>query len=553
MAAMTPEQIKKTFARARAAQEAGKFDDAVKGYHRILKARPDLAEVHFNLGVIFTKQGRAAEASSAFEQALKAKPLEPAIWLEYLRLASLHPRVENLRTLLKRAAGVKGLGANLTYFQALAAEDPAQSESLLRDAFKSGLKLGRARIRLGELLFKRGATQDALTEYEAAIAIDPMDDLALSKKAELLRNIGETAQAKWMISAAIKANPSEGAHYKTYTSIEKMTADDPMISDMERLLKRKSKSDISLGHLGHALAKAMEDTGQHDKMFRYLNIATTNIRTRFPFDIAVEQDSIATVQTMHEGLVDHLGDFSETPRTVFVTGLPRSGTTLVEQILSSHSDVEGGGELGLLGPQMLPALQQKDATLDARITSLTEVGTAYRSELASLFPGTSVVTDKSITTFTLLGLVATALPDARIIVVRRDPRDNALSIFKNHFEEGKHRYSNDLRDIATFMRLAEDQIAFWRGVRPQSFIEVAYEDIVDDLEPNARTLVSYAGLEWQDACLEFHKNKRRVDTLSSAQVRQKLYSSSVGAWRRHEKEMQPFIDTYLELGGTLPE
>ncbi len=554
MATMTPNQIKKTFARARAAQEAGQFADAVKGYQRILKARPQLAEVHFNLGVILTRQGRAAEAAAAFEQALKLKPLEPAIWLEYLRLASLHPRLENLKALLKRADGIKGLGPNLTYFQALAsADDPKRSAALFREAINAGIKIPRAHIRLGELLAKRGETDMALAEFDAAIDLDTNDDLALSKKAELLRSTGETDAAIETIERAITAAPQEGAHYKTYTSIAKVAPDDPIIADMKRLLRRKSKSDRSLGHLGHALAKAMEDTGQHDQVFEYLRMATGSIKSRFPFDANIERASIETIRQLHQDMRDDVGSFEKKPRAVFVTGLPRSGTTLVEQIISSHTDVVGGGELGLLGPHMTQTLDLKDAPFEERLASLRQAGEAYRSDLEVRFPDAPVVTDKSITTFTLLGLIATALPDCRIILVRRDPRDNALSIFKNHFEEGKHRYSNDLGDIGTFIRLAEDQIAFWREHRPESFMEIRYEDLVEDLEPVARQLVSYAGLEWQDACLNFHQNKRRVDTLSSEQVRRPLYSSSVGAWKRYEADMKPFIDRYLELGGTLPE
>jgi hypothetical protein len=160
------------------------------------------------------------------------------------------------------------------------------------------------------------------------------------------------------------------------------------------------------------------------------------------------------------------------------------------------------------------------------------------------FTGGSRITDKSIATYVHIGFIKELMPKAKIVVVSRDPRDNALSIYKNMFADGLHRYSNDLRDIARFMRMFEAQIAYWDDAAPGSFTTISYEELIADPETQSRRLIADVGLDWEEACLDFHQSKARVDTLSNVQVRQPIYASSVGAWRSYESELAPFIETY---------
>ncbi len=544
---LTNDQIKKLYAKAQSAQNAGKLDDAAKLYARILKANPNVAEAQFNMGRIASRKGAVPQAAQHFEAALKLKPSQPEIWLAYLDMASHHPNIDNLDKLLTRAQPVTNDLPQHSFFKGLVAARRGQPDArlLIEQAIATGLTSARAQTELGILHAADGDTEAAIAAYEAALEIKPQYDFALSRLAEMYRNIGQTDKALDAARAAIKAAPHVYPHYYLYASLRKLAADDPMISQMQTMLQRAKKGAPALNQLAHALGKAMEDTGQTDQVFRYLDIANGITSKAYPYDPA--QDAQTAQDTADRylslpALTTTPSDASK-PTPIFVTGLPRSGTTLVEQIISSHSDVAGGGELGLFGPILQTALTEASNPISLE-KAVPQVGEAYRAKLATRFPGARYVTDKSISSYASIGFIRYAVPDARIIVVRRDPADNALSIYKNMFRDGTHRYATDLRTIAKFMRLFERQLAFWQEQTPDAFSEIKYEELIADPEPQSRALIANVGLEWQDACLSFYDNARRVDTLSTTQVRQPIYASSVGAWKRYEANMAPFLEEY---------
>ncbi|MCY4333935.1 MAG: sulfotransferase [Litoreibacter sp.] len=540
-----PEQIKKAYAKAMATLSAGQLRDAAKAFERILKQRPDLAEAHFQLGRIATRQRDFAKGAGHFEAALRAKPGQTEIWLAYLELASLHPKPDNLQTLLGRLGDGLDARPELGFYRALVAQARGQEGEArkdLEDAMARGLSSGRAEIVLGQLLTKAREVDPALAAFDRAANHSASAGEALSLKAELLRNLGRIEEALDAARAAIAAEPQTGSLYYTYASITRITPKDPMIVKMQDRFAKAGKGDPGRVYLGHALAKAMEETGQRAEVFRYLGAANRQLAKAFPYSAAIDEAAVRETQALFESLGDApVSTPDAAPTPIFVTGLPRSGTTLVEQILASHSQCEGAGEIALLGKE-LRAVFSVDVA--ARSEALTLAGNTYRAKLAERFPGADFVTDKSIASYSSIGLIRHALPDAKIIVVRRDPGDNALSIYKNLFEPGQHRYATDLRTIARFMRLFETQLYYWRKALPDAFYELRYEDLIAEPEAQSRALVAAAGLDWEDACLSFHENKRQVDTLSATQVRQPIYKSSVAAWRKYEDDMASFWDAY---------
>lgn len=295
--------------------------------------------------------------------------------------------------------------------------------------------------------------------------------------------------------------------------------------------------------MAYALAKAMEDLGEDDRFFAYLNEANALTARRFPFsraeDLRIAES--ARVNYTPELVRRWAGASTTAFAPIFVTGLPRSGTTLIEQILASHPQVTGGGELAILGPHLLRATAAIAERGPEAGGLLAEAGRAYAAEVARRHPGKAIVTDKSISTYVQLGYVPLALPKAKIIVVRREPRDSCLALLKQRFADGMHRSTYTMEDTAGFYRIFATQVAFWREAAPEAFIEVWYEDVVADLEGQARRMVEWCGLPWDEACLDFHRNDRAVKTLSTAQVRQPIYASSVGAWKRYEKHLGPLL------------
>ncbi len=557
MVALPPAQIKKLFAKARTAQTAGEFAQAKKLYARLLKAAPKLAEIHFNLGLIASAEGNFAVGGGHFEKALQLRPGEPAIWDAYLAMAAKHPQIENLRTLLKRVGASLDKHPNINFYRGLVALNESKSEAiqLFRSAIEKAASGIRVHIELADALTAVGDSDAALDAYDQALLLQPENDMALVKKADLLRNLGRYEEALHHARLAVAANPNIGAHYYSYASIKKVTEDDPILQKMFNKYSALPKSDPNIAPLAHALAKAAADTGKSDQYFGFLQAAAENLDQRFPYEVEADRTAASQTQKLyHEFALDQPeSDRDKLPKPIFVTGLPRSGTTLIEQILASHSSVDGGGELGLLGrdlSEVLSTYPQAELTKVQLQKRLLKVGDEYRAKLAARFEK-PFVTDKSISTYATLGFVRQALPEARFVVVRRHPCDNAFSIYKSFFPQGTHRYSNDLSNIARFMRIFETQIEFWRSEIPDQFIEVRYEDVVSELEAQARNIVSYSGLDWQDSCLDFHKNSRQVDTLSTTQVRQPIYKSSVGAWQHYKSELKPFIETYLSEGGRL--
>ncbi len=305
-----------------------------------------------------------------------------------------------------------------------------------------------------------------------------------------------------------------------------------------------------------ALGKALDARGEADKAFDCLVRANALHRSSLKFDIAGSARLAAAIAGQFDsallGRLQGTGSPSEQP--VFIVGMPRSGTTLIEQIVSAHPDVHGAGEIGLMPmlvsrfrspqgkgyPFLAPELSEAD------LQSLAE---AYLGGIAPGGRGKARITDKTIGNFELLGLIHLCFPNARIIHCRRDARDVCVSCFSTRFSGG-HGYAYDLRELGRYWRIYDRLMAHWRAVLPPGrMLEVEYEALVEDLEGSARRLVTHLGLPWNEACLRFHESSRDVATASFAQVRRPIYRGSVGRWRRYAGRLGPLFDALGEPRG----
>ena len=464
-----------------------------------------------------------------------------------------------------RAALSKGLlNEARRALEQVAQADPGSVEAafhLSRIAFEQGdraaclswldkaLALAPKNARIGMAAAERfrhfNRPDKALAAYDQVISLDRKALKPRADKAHYLQLLGRFDEAEALFVKLIKQHPRETELYRIFLATRKVTPGDPHLRAMKALWNSASLPDPQRMHLGFALAKSMEDIGQPDQVFAYLDRANALQRAAAPFDAAAQDIEFDGVRAAQAGLDPTATGAPPPLRPVFVTGMPRSGTTLVERILGAHSAVTTGGEMGHamrlayhmfgVGAQMRPLDREPPAKL--RQFAESYVRLAQRD----LGPDAQVVTDKSILSHLIFGLIRHSLPGARIIVVHRDPRDIALSIYKNHFTTGTHRYANDLSEIAGSIKRFRRSVAHWRDRMPGLIHEIRYEDLVSDPEPQSRALVAAAGLDWEDACLTFHNSGGAVKTLSVSQVRQPIHRRSAQAWKTYETELTPFI------------
>ncbi len=330
--------------------------------------------------------------------------------------------------------------------------------------------------------------------------------------------------------------PGKATFHSALAEIKKFQPGDPQIAAMEALLVRLTGPERT--ELLFALAKAYEDLEEFDCAFTFLKEGNAARRATVTYDEPDELRALRDWQTVYSakamGVKRGGGCPSDVP--VLIIGMPRSGTSLVEQILASHPLVFGAGERADFQESIAAEVPGWEPchVPDLSADSLLRIGQRYIEKLTALAPDAHRIIDKLPGNFVWAGAVHLALPHARLIHIRRDPLDTCVSCYSKAFA-GRLNYSYDLGELGRYYKAYEKLMAHWRSVLPPDvMLEVDYEALVDDLEGQAKRIVAFAGLDWDARCLEFHKTERRVHTASVFQVRQPLYKSSIGRWRHYE-------------------
>jgi tetratricopeptide (TPR) repeat protein len=497
-------------------RQRGELEQAVAHYERALAIVPNFAEAHNNLGVALNDVGKFEQAVRRYERALAIMP----------DFAEAHFNLANAL----RAQG-KLDDAVLHYERAL----------VLTPAFAA------AHCNLGVALKEQGKLAAAVAQFEQALLVKADYAEAHSNLAAVWLELGQLAAAERAIERAIDLEPKVPGHYYALSQIRRFTAGDPWLTAMEDLA-RESRSPPKEGSvkLHFALGKAYADVGRHQSSFDHFLAGNALKRSEIGYDeaatLAMFQDIRNLFTPERVGALQGFGQRSDAP--IFVLGMPRSGTTLVEQILASHPQVFGGGELELL-PRLVArrgdrtGVEVEVAGLDAAI--VRRLASEYLAGLRALAPGATRVTDKMPANFALVGFIHLALPEARIIHVRRNPIDTCLSCFSTLFTRG-HPYSYDLAELGRYYRAYQVMMEHWQKTLPAGVIlDVQYEDVVADVNAQARRMLEHCGLPWDDVCLAFFDTRRAISTASAAQVRRPVYDTSVGRWRAYQSALQPLL------------
>lgn len=544
-------EVKQALARITALFNGGKSVEAEAEAARLIAAQPDCAMAHSLRGSALAALGRTADAKRSWYSAVACAPDLVQALTELGIAAAREGNAASVLRWLDRALPLAPNRLEIQQFRGNAATNLRRYD-LARAAFADVVGLTKRKQALPLMMFAQSAghlgnDDEAEASYRDALALWPENAVILSAYGVFLQGLGRFADAETQFLAAIAAAPQMGEPYRLYYSSHKAEANEPLLVQMERHFADPTTTDADRRSFGFALAKALEDVKDYGRVFDFLDPANAIMRKEKPYSVDEREAQVEALMEALDGM-----DWSQqiegtsAAAPIFVTGMPRSGTTLIEQIIASHSRVSGGGELGdssVSAMRLMPAAGGKlrPATL-IRAAEFASLGHDYASMMQERFPDTPQITDKSIQTYLTMGLMKLALPNARFIVVRRDPRDTLLSIYKNVFPEGTHLYGYDQVDLArhyaTFVRM----IDFWRERIPGWFYEVQYEALVDDPEPQSRALIAACGLDWEEACLNFHTNTRKVETLSVFQVRQPISKNSVRGWERYGNRMDPMIN-----------
>ncbi len=489
----------------------GHVDEGVETFRRVTGLQPGLAEAWYLLGMGLYTAHRDDEALPAFQRAHALAPAHPLI----------------ARGLAEAEYALEHHAEALALYERLAASGQPVDAML-------SLRLSQCRRRLG-------APQAALTAVRAALECFPDDAALWMELGWVAEDLGDAAQAQNAYARAHALRPAWGDPLAASIALLRTKAPDDLVRDAEALLAQGKLSGLEQAYLHYVLGKRDDAGGAYADAARHWSAANA-LRRRVDGGFDREEYSAkidAAIGTfMSELLQSRNADALQDERPVFVLGMPRSGTTLVEQILAAHPQVHGCGELTGIVAIVQDAFErtglrwpQDAAGFDAAWLRCRAVD--YLQTAAKPAPDdTKRLIDKQPYNFLHVGLIAMLFADARIVWCRRDPRDVALSIYSESFSP-LSSYATDLDDIRFFIDGQERLMRHWQSVSPLSILEVRYEDVVTDTEMQARRLIDFAGLPWDPACLAFHSSGRSVQTLSRWQVRQPVHSRSVGRWRNY--------------------
>ncbi len=487
------------------------------GANAMSSARPPMdAESLFRSALEAEDAGRPAAAARLYRAALDIDPDLTGAWI-------------NLGECLRRL------------------DLPDQAAAAFREVVRRLPAFADGHVALAAALRETGALDEAVRSLREAIRLEPAHVDAYATLGVCLQDRGEFEAASECFERALELDPTRTGLLYSLAVGDRARPGDPLLARIEKRLAEGGLDNAARSDLCFAAAKRLDDLGEHDRAFARYREANDLRRADRPFDADAWTRAIDEImRTFEPGFFAarrDYGDQSELP--VFVVGMPRSGTTLVEQILASHPRVHGAGELRHLSllAHRLPALIDSGAPYPAAVADMTAeqsrgLARSYLERLARNAGDARRVVDKLPSNFLRLGLVAMLLPAARVIHCRRDALDTCLSCFCQNFR-GELPYTHDLADLGRYYRQYERLMAYWRKVLPLEILDVRYESLVTDLEGEARRMIAFLGLEWDDACLRFHENRGPVRTASFWQVRRPVHTGSIGRWRRFERHLEP--------------
>jgi len=510
-----------------------KFEDAIKMFAEATKINSNYAEAFYNLGSVQKKLGRFQEAIESYKRAIQITP-------NYL---DAHNNLGNI---------YKDLG-------------------LLNDAIESyewaisyGPKYAIAHINLASI-YSSYDLEKALHHYQEAISIEPNFPEAHYSLGTVFSSLGQKDESMKSYEKALELRSDYVEAHNALSTIKKYKKNDPQIKQMKNLLNQTNLMLSDKISLNFALAKASEDLENHKDFFKFLNEGNHLNKEKLNYSIDSDLEGISNIRNI---FINSKGGAPKSnlkkgmPRPIFIVGMPRSGTSLVEQIISSHTEVYGAGELDFLSRSILKEIHtevygageldflSKNVLKEIKPDNIKKIDSKeffekitnnYYRSLSSFNISEDIFTDKMPLNFRFIGFILSAFPEAKIVHLKRDPIATCWSIYKHYFKSNGNGYASNFDDLSSYYLMYKGLMDFWHKTFPNQIYDISYEDLTLSQEKETRKLLNYCDLSWDDRCLNFHKNTRAVHTTSGFQVREKMYQGSSEAWRKYEQYLEPLI------------
>ena len=520
--AATPDPYRAPLEAALEHKRRGRLAKAEAIYGQVLTDRPDHPQANFEYAQLLLRIHRHEEATQYWEQALAGLPDNLAARFNYAYCLHKANRAEEALEQYKRA------------FRIMRSQGQRVPPEVLH-----GVYFGLARTLEG--LIEDEDVDDALG---GMILSNPQAEIAHAALAGRYARRGKTEEAMASIRKAISISPDLAIAHRDLAFLKKHTELDDEVRQMQSLYESGSGTPEDQYHLAFALGKAYEDVGKYQQAFAYWRRGNAIHLRLYPYDVSAD---IATHSALAKGFtceyMQKEASQSETEVTpVFIVGMPRTGSSLAEQILASHSMVYGAGEIATLWQACRDAVPRYPRDLGhlAR-QDWARLATAYTAKAGTAMGGTErYLTDKLLGNYSLIGAIRMMFPNARVINCAREPMDSAISCFKNHFGPGAAKFSYRLEDLGEMYRQYEELMIYWHKTLPGFIYDLHYEKLVADPEGEIRRLLRFVGLPFEEACLTSHTSKRVTATASGAQVRAPIHNRSVEKWRHLEAELRPF-------------
>ena len=513
------EKLKKEIQRAVDSYKSGNLSESEELARKLIVSNPKVVFLYNLMGLILIGQNKINEAVEYYEKGVK---IDPSFAEIYNNLGLLYINNKS---------------------------DSKKAEYFYKKAISLNPKLAESYNNLGTLYKSLDKFDLAIEFFNKSIQINSKFAHAYHNLGNIYTTIGNFIEAKKNFNRAIEIDPFYTNSYRTLGRLVKHKKDDLLFHKLNDIYNKININDNeNKTNIAFALGKANEDIKDYDKSFSFYKEANFLYRKKINFSINNEKEKFQEIKDFFNNEIykKYPNSGAQNESQIFILGMPRSGTTLIEQILSNHPKVFGGDE-----QDFIPKILSKNfSNHNLRLffgnvlesdENFKKIGQEYISMMQNISNNYEKSTDKLPENFLWIGLIKLILPKSKIIHVYRNPEDNCFSLYKNHFPGGKINYSYDLNEIVEYYNLYKDLMSYWNNLFPGFIFNIKYENLISNIQIEIQSLLKYCNLEWNDKCLNFHNNNRPIHTASDVQARNKIYESSINLWKNYEKHLKEYF------------